>query len=207
MVSGSGRADLVVGRVGGAEVAAIPQLWPLFMLTLHLEAGAVARVPLEPGHEACVYVCVVEPGPFDMFEGCGAWVFQRQGRREVLTLKLALRGSGGAGPRGGWDRAVCSGCGRECSVCGHRRSGGRADGARAVGQAERGDGPLYLHLSPSQQYHSSGVLKVRNGRGQVAVFGGLPLAEPRHILWNLAHSDRSKLELAAQAWRRLDRTV
>lgn len=42
---------------------------------------------------------------------------------------------------------------------------------------------------------------------RVAVIGGTPLPEPRHLLWNFCSHDKSKLARAAESWKILDRNV
>lgn len=42
---------------------------------------------------------------------------------------------------------------------------------------------------------------------RVAVLGGTPLPEKRHMLWNFVATSREKVEQAAEAWDRLDRDI
>jgi redox-sensitive bicupin YhaK (pirin superfamily) len=42
---------------------------------------------------------------------------------------------------------------------------------------------------------------------RVAIIGGTPLPEPRHLLWNFCSHDKAKLARAAESWKILDRNV
>jgi len=59
------------------------------------------------------------------------------------------------------------------------------------------------NMSSGTQLQLTGL---QNGT-RVAVVGGTPLSEPRHLLWNFCSHSKSKLQRAAQAWKELDRTV
>jgi redox-sensitive bicupin YhaK (pirin superfamily) len=42
---------------------------------------------------------------------------------------------------------------------------------------------------------------------RVAIIGGTPLPEPRHLLWNFCSHDKAKLAQAAESWKILDRNM
>jgi redox-sensitive bicupin YhaK (pirin superfamily) len=52
-----------------------------------------------------------------------------------------------------------------------------------------------------------GSLQSLTADSRVAVLGGTPLPEKRHMFWNFVATTRDKVEQAAEAWDRLDRSV
>jgi redox-sensitive bicupin YhaK (pirin superfamily) len=42
---------------------------------------------------------------------------------------------------------------------------------------------------------------------RIAIIGGTPLPEKRHVFWNFVSSSEEKIEIAADAWNRLDRNI
>ena len=63
-------------------------------------------------------------------------------------------------------------------------------------------GPLFLFDSSPSDDSSTTTTKTR-----VAILGGVPFHERRHLLWNFCSHDRDKLQAAADAWQRMDRTI
>ena len=52
-----------------------------------------------------------------------------------------------------------------------------------------------------------GTLRALSPETRVAVLGGTPLSEKRHMFWNFVSVDKAKVEEASAAWDRMDRSV
>jgi redox-sensitive bicupin YhaK (pirin superfamily)/uncharacterized OsmC-like protein len=72
---------------------------------------------------------------------------------------------------------------------------------------KEGDFPVF---NTNSQTKEKVVLSLTNSHAtepvRIALFGGKPLAEPRHMFWNFIATDRSIIEKAAENWKNLDRT-